>query len=101
MCPLQRGHGPRFLVLLAPHAHALIARSGDLPRARLDSGLPEPLDRLPGSTPGLSFSDQFGERFLVSLMAAAMECSSDLGGAIGFCNREPKNGQHFRLANRL
>jgi hypothetical protein len=51
--------------------------------------------------PRLSFSDKFGECFLVSLTAAAIECSSDLGGAIGFCNREPKNGQHFRVAHRL
>jgi hypothetical protein len=41
------------------------------------------------------------KRPLVSLMADAIECSSDLGGAIGFCNREPKNRQHFRVAHRL
>src|SRR6516164_10602564 len=49
----------------------------------------------------LSFSDEFGERFSVSLMAPAVECSSDLLRAIGFCNREPKDCQHFRLAHRF
>ena len=30
-----------------------------------------------------------------------MECSSDLGGAIGFCNREPKNGALAIFARTL
>jgi hypothetical protein len=29
-----------------------------------------------------------------------IEGSSDLGGAIRFCDRKPENGQHFREAHR-
>jgi hypothetical protein len=51
--PLRHGHGQRFLVWLAPRAHASKTGSGDLPRARRKNELPEKLGRRHRSIRGI------------------------------------------------